>query len=438
MNHSVLFCCFVVVIVSLCHPALAQREPIILEYADSLVGSGGPGYGIREFWGNVRFRHGNVTVSCDHAIHNPALNSVMLRGRAVIRQQDLRIEAPEAKYDGNTSIATAWGGIAVFDGNRTIRSRSGDYAMKSTIGVFRDSVVAWNDSGVVWSDIAWLNRSTNRTTASGHVVLIDTLSRFIASADSLDNNLQARYSRLIGNSTAWTWKEGGSDTMQIDADTLNRSMADNRIAARGRASILGASVAARGNSISYAAADSVITIEHDPVIWADSSQLYAHIITLHILHQHLDRVVGTGEAFLVSRTDTLRPDRYNQVAGDYITLLFTDAELRELIAVGNARSITFGGEQENGDGVALFQADTIKAYTRDNELSDVFWLGAVEGEHHPEPVIQQKTEPYRLTDFRWRTDVPVSKPLPRPILELKHRRVTGTPPLLNGTAAERK
>jgi lipopolysaccharide export system protein LptA len=50
--------------------------PIVLEFADSLVGRGTTETEERAFLGNVRFRQGNVTVRADRAVQHVGANRV--------------------------------------------------------------------------------------------------------------------------------------------------------------------------------------------------------------------------------------------------------------------------------------------------------------------------------------------------------------------------
>ena len=179
-------------------------------------------------------------------------------------------------------------------------------------------------------------------------------------------------------------------------------------------------VAARCDSLVANRAAGRTDLFGHPVVWSDSMQLHADTIVASGEADQLRSVVGRGSAILVSQSDSLRTDRYDQIAGSRVSLAIEQDTIRNLEAIGDAQSITFRTEDEQGEGLAKVASDTIRVLFDNGQLTDVVWLGGVEGEHHPEPVIAGKAETYRLPQFRWRTDRPRARPLPpAPVVRLR-------------------
>jgi len=126
----------------------------------------------------------------------------------------------------------------------------------------------------------------------------------------------------------------------------------------------------------------------------------------------LESVTGRSRGILVAKNDTSATDRFDQIGGDVVTLRIDRDTVRSLSAVGNAQSITFRSEGEEREGLAKVASDTIRALFEAGQLTDVYWLAGVEGEHHPEPVVAGRAETYRLPNFVWRTDRPRLEVLP--------------------------
>jgi hypothetical protein len=141
-------------------------------------------------------------------------------------------------------------------------------------------------------------------------------------------------------------------------------------------------------------------------------QLHADTIIALAENDELRSVIGRGSAILVAQTDSLRPERIDQIAGAIVELMMSQDTLRQLEAHGDAHSITFRSEEQRGEGLAKVAADSIRVFFEDGQLSDVIWLGGVEGEHHPEGIVADKASTYRLPQFRWRTDRPHARPIP--------------------------
>lgn len=405
---------FALLIVAVMHPqsATSGETPIILEWADSLVGTGAPGQGWREFVGNVRFRQGNVTVRCDRAIHYPEQNSVDLFGKVVVEQAGFRLRSLRGHYNGNTRIATAEGSVEVSDSSNTVRSRYGKYWVESRIAEFTDSVFATDDTVRIWSNSARYYRSSRRTESWGSVVVYDTVHRRAMSADSLIHDPKAGLFRLVGDAGVWLWEEGGLDTTIVVADLIERTNEPELLTATGSSSIVSGSVKARSEFMKQDSERGTIQLSGDPVVWVDSTQLLADTITVFAPDRILEEVVGVEKAILISRTDTVRPERFDQVSGNIVTIRVRSDTIREIVAVGDARSVTFRTEDERGEGVGVFRSDTIWALFSEGKPEDVYWIGGVQGEHHPEHLTALNIATFKLPGFEWREDRPIYQSLP--------------------------
>ncbi|MDZ4746324.1 MAG: OstA-like protein [bacterium] len=408
-----------VVVVIFCSGVSAQddmgpQQPVILENADSVVGAGPLETGIRKFFGRIRFRQGNVLVTCDRAVQYILENRADLFGHVVITQGSMTLRAPTVQYDGNRLVADAHGGVTVNDQNRTIRARSGTYSTFTHIATFLDSVRIEDDSVLVWSDTVHYNRDTKLSTAFGRVLIASRDSLSWMQGDSATHDPAAKFMKVWGNAASWSIDK--EDTTFLAADTLEsfREGAAPRYRARGRGQLVRGGVAALADTLIYDEASGRIYLRSKPILWSDSLQLTADTIDVFAPNKHLSSVVGTNTAFLISRSDSVRADRFDQIAGRQITLNVENDTVRNLIAVDNAKNITWYVEDDKPKGLARFTADTIKAYFEQGQITDVFWRIGVEGEHHPENIVAGRELDYRLPGFLWRTDRPRRRPLPAP------------------------
>ncbi len=393
--------------------------PIILDHADSIVGSGPIESGIREFVGHVRFTQGNVTVECDRALHNVSANSVELFSNVKIQQQGLVLTAPYVTYSGTTHIALAPRGVVVREKASTIQARHGTYSTVTHVVVFRDSVIA-RDSAMLWADTLVYDRDSDTTLARGNVLIIDTLQRLVTRSQYAFRDPNRHIMRLERDAHVWQWSTSDTTATMPDTLYLAADYIDSRRTERGtvyhatsRVHMTRGEVAARCDSLVADRTGGSTEFYGTPVVWSDSMQLHADTIVALAENDELRSIVGRGAAILVAQTDSLRPERVDQIAGARVTLSVRQDTIRQLEALGDAQSITFRSEEQRGDGLAKVASDTIRVLFDRGQLTDVIWLGGVEGEHHPEPVVAGRAETYRLPQFRWRTDRPFSLPVPR-------------------------
>lgn len=383
--------------------------PVILEHADSLVGVGAVESGKREFFGNVRFTQGNVTITCDRAVYVTATNSAELFGRVVVRQGTTTISAPYIFYNGETHIADASRGIKVDEGARTISSKKGLYSTVTHVSTFIDSAVVLDDSIRIWSDTLVFDRDADTSYASGRVVISDSVGSAWLRGDRAFRDNRSRFTRMTGNAAAWQWDTTDlTDTIYVAADTLVMTHKDgeNVYRAVSLVKLVRGSVAALADTMVYGSLAGDFDLRGHPVLWSDSLLLSADTIQAFAPGRKLRSVVGRSAALLVSRSDTTNLDRFDQIAGDHIVLTIETDTVRQLSAIGNAQSITFRSEGARPEGLAKVVSDTIRANFEHGQLSDVYWLGGIEGEHHPEPVVAGRADTYRLPGFVWRTDRP--------------------------------
>lgn len=382
------------------------QQPIVLEQADSLLGSGEADAAVREFEGRVRFRQGNVTVTCDRAVHYIGANRADLIGRVRIVQGTMIIEAPFVTYDGGSLLATAPRGVTIKDGARTVRAHAGVYSTKTHVADFAGDVRVVDDSVRIVADTVRYERDTKISVARSNVTVADRKGASWVQGDTVVHDPASNIMVARGNARAWQVSD--TDTTFIASDTLETVRgADERHLARGGARIVRGGVAARSDTMDYHPSSGQITLIHDPVVWSDSTMLVADTVIIDAPERKLRSIKGLGKALLVSRTDTVRQDRFDQLSGKRIVMDVEQDTLRRLTAIGETRSIYYRVEEEEPKGLAQFSSDTTKVILVKGTPEDIHWLGGIHGEHHPENIVAGRPESYRLPGFRWRTDRPV-------------------------------
>lgn len=404
-----------------CLTVLAQDEvlpqpPVILDHADSVVGSGPVESGRREFLGNVRFRQGNVTVTCDRAVHDIFANRLDLRGRVVIVQEGMRLTAPVVVYDGNSTLATAPQGCMVVEGGRTIQSLTATYSTTKKIAVFVDSVRVVDDSMRIWADTVTYDRRTKMSEGRGRALLADSSGQRWTSGDTIVYDPTVSSLVVRGNAKAWTIED--EDTTFLSGDVLhtrrNVEGDGNTSIASGAAVLVRGNVAARADTMVYDESRGIVNLRTEPIVWNDSLQMFADTIDINAPERRLSSILGVGRAMLVSRSDTVFPNRYDQLAGERITISVDDDTVRRVVSVGQAKSVTWKSEQGRGEGMVKFASDSIEMDFEAGEPVDIRWLGSIEGEHHPENIVAGRVDEHLLKGFRWHSDRPKRLPLPRP------------------------
>jgi len=228
----------------------------------------------------------------------------------------------------------------------------------------------------------------------------------------------------MGDAAVWQWDSTATsdtaegppvDTLFLIADTIEVLHEPvERYLAVGAVELVRGTVAARADSVDHHSADGTIEFFRSPILWADSSQLTGDTIIVRAPNRLLEWIQGRGTAMMVGRSDTLRPERFDQVSGRVVTLFIERDTVRQLVSVENAASITWLVEDDAPEGLAQFASDTIKVLFEDGNIADVYWLKDVVGDYPPEPVVAGREASYRLKGFDWRSDRPRQPSTPAP------------------------
>lgn len=420
--------------------------PIILIHADSLVGkqtSTGP---LTYLLGKVSLSQGNVQVTCDEAIQNSELNTVILKGNVVIIQGNGQINAPYVEYYGNSGIAVAPNGIRLNDKNSVLTALYGEYSTQSYSAFFKNSVkiidpkaliesniamynrkskisiaignvVFETDSVVLYSDSLYYNPVDKKSSAFGQVLLGAKYSKSLLEGDSIFYSISEQSSIVMGYPNAMyidTTKDskGNIDTLFITGDTLfgNRYNETDEVIAKGNASAIRSTFFSISDSlkiISFHLNDTLLSkFIGRPIIWYDSTQLTGDSIVTTTHSNELELIKSFRNSFLLSKSNIEYIDRIDQVKGDSISIVFKSDSLHSVYSDGNAQSLYYSYTDELPDGCAKNIADNINIQFIENKPDVINWEGGIRGEYIPEKFVETNPTILNLQGFR----VDYSKP----------------------------
>lgn len=417
-------------------------EPIVLKYADSLLGTSDASGMVRRLKGNVQFVQGNVTVTCNQAIQYLDANKVELIGNVVITQETVTLRTAQGEYDGNTKIATGQSGVTLTDRDTKLQAHRGSYSTASRIANFYSNVEVENDSLLIYSDTLEYHRDTQNSFANGRVFARGKYSDTRLTGDSLSNFPARHYIRVAGGSPLFcqidtvrkvqpytdTTAAAGTvilafDTLCIAGDVLEalRDDGNERYIATGNVHMTRGALASRSSNGIYNHTHENIQLTGTPIIWMDSTQLRADSIAITLHERALERIAAYGEAFAATRGDSAQTDRIDQLTGDSIFVMVTQDTLRRIRAESKAFSLYFLYTEGQPDGASRSSADAITIDLAEGTADNVHWTGKVDGEFLPETVLATNIQSYHLRGFQWLTNRPFLAAIANP-----HTRVLPT------------
>lgn len=395
-----------------------QKTPIVLKYADSLVGRKVGDISMKFCVGNVHFVQGNVLVWSDSANQYVEKNLVKLKGNVKIIQNNLILRSQEVVHNGNTEIARSNKEIEIIDGKTFLRADSGSYSTKELTAFFYGNVFIDDDSAQIWSESIIYERRTGNSFAYGNVTIKSKQSNTLLSGDSIEYYPEINYSLAYASpqliqidsslndgtdSLGADFEEIRFDSLIVESDTMESFRDDNR-----EIYIFKNNVRIKRNNITAIASNAVfdkidesITLYGKPVLWYDSTQLHADSIFIRLPKNKLEIIRAMGDAFAGTRSDSLVMDRIDQLSGKEIDLFFANDTMIAIESYGSAKSVYFLEPEAGILDLDKRSTDTIKVTFADGEAEYIYWLGPTQHEYIPQGITLRRFKDYYLPQFRW-------------------------------------
>jgi len=392
--------------VALAHsPARAQEVS-----ADTLHVKQVDGEDVRELIGHVLLTQENTRVTCERALQFIAKGKFLLNGNVVVSDDSLTLRSPRGIYDRPERRAEAFERVELTDGATRVTARYGMYLAGERRAFFRTHVVIVDTSSVVTADSLVYWRVTRRSLARGHVVVRSPADRLTIYGGRLDNDAVLRYSRMTVSPLMVqidSAGEGRFDTLQVRGLVLE-SYRDStrRLIARDSVELVRTDLAATARYACFFTAGDSILLRSAPVIWYRDTQVAGDSINVYLKKRKLERLLVNGSAFAVSRSDSLHPERYDQIAGDRLRMLFGDRGLSRTDVEGRAMSLYHLYDDTLANGANRTSGDRIVMLFAGGKAEAITVYGGVEGDYFPENMVRGKETEYALPGFLWRVHRP--------------------------------
>ena len=179
--------------------------------------------------------------------------------------------------------------------------------------------------------------------------------------------------------------------------------------ARGRVEMARTDFAARcGEAVYYLKKERII-LRSKPVVWHAENQVTGDSIIVHTKERKLETVFVHGHAFAVSRADSLRLRRFNQLSAREIIMHFQNGKIVGIDADRTATSLYYLFDGAEPNGVNRSSGDRILMEFAGGKIDRIKIVGGVEGKYFPEKVILNHEHEYNLDGFSWIPDRPKRK-----------------------------
>jgi hypothetical protein len=200
---------------------------------------------------------------------------------------------------------------------------------------------------------------------------------------------------------------GTIDTLIVTARVME-SFQDSvrRLRATDSVSFVRSDLAGRAGAILFYTAGDSLELRHAPILWYQETQVTGDSINVYLIKRALDRIVVMGSAFAISRGDSLRPERFDQLAGETLKMQFHERALRQIDVDVRALSVYHLYDDSLANGLNKTSGDRIIMQFADGRAKTIRVVGGVEGQYFPEPMVRRREREYRLPGFLWRDERP--------------------------------
>jgi lipopolysaccharide export system protein LptA len=313
-------------------------------------------------------------------------------------------------YHRETRRAEAFDSVSLEDGRNTLRARYGEYLFSSGTAVFRGDVHVEDSSSILTADGLVYFRRERRSIAVGNVVLHSLSDHVTITGDRLENDQVKAHARVTGGPVLVqfdTSSSGRVDTLEVRSRIMEsfRDSTQLLVATDSVSIVRGSLAAAADRALFYFRRDSML-LRGSPRVWYGETQIAGDSINVALRQRAIHRVDVFGNAFAVSRSDSLYPDRFDQLSGERIRMDFGDRALRHMTVDSRATSIYHLYEDSLANGLNRSSGDRIVLDFEEGKVRAITMVGGVEGLYVPEPLVHSREEEYRLPGFVWREDRP--------------------------------
>ncbi len=390
----------------------AQGRPGVIELksAQELKGRVMNGQDVRELLGNVHFvqylrEGGIVNVWSDRALQFIADERLELYQRVRVRRDTVTIYADQGVYYGQERRVEMRGRVRLERTGSVLTSDEGEYFPDERRAVFTGSVKVEDSVSVLTSDRLTYWETDQRSIAVGRVQVRQRSDGTTVFGDSLvnldreDRSIVPRSARML---QADSIAAGGVDTLLVASVRMESTGGAERVLiASDSVRIARTDLAARCALATFFTAADRIVLAGGPVVWHGRNQLTGDTIEIRLRDRRLHEVLVRGRAMAVSRADSLRPLRFDQLTGRNITMRFSGGKVQQIESDGTATSLYYLYDDTVPNGINRSSGDRITMDFTDGQIDRIKVVRGVQGEYLPEKMVNGRETDHNLDGFRW-------------------------------------
>jgi lipopolysaccharide export system protein LptA len=415
-------------------------------YTDELQYDVTPRVGVYRRGGRVV--NGTSVLTSQEGTYYADLKDFYFKNNVKLKDPQYYLESDSLLYNTNSEIATFISKTYIEDSvKRTIRTSEGYYDLRNKNASFGKRPVIHDGSMIIIANTVDTDDHTGLSVLTGNAVFRDTAEGLSVLANSIVSNrntgsmiatqkplmiiTQEKDSTFITADTLYSGRLSElpiiSDTTARDSSVVMRDStsrdsgvaktkkvvnkpkavvtatndsADRFFRAYYHVKVFSDSLQAVCDSLFYSGKDSIFRLFNEPVVWSGQSQVTGDTIYMYTKNKKPHELYVFENGLMVNKTGV---DMYNQIKGNRLFGYFTEGEINNIRAKGNAESIYYAKDEEDKIvGINKATSDIIDMRFKNRELNKVVFISSVSGTMLP--FRQATDEDRRLRSFKWHED----------------------------------
>jgi lipopolysaccharide export system protein LptA len=383
-----------------------------------------------------RVVNGTSVLTSDEGTYYADLKDFYFKEDVKLKDPQYYLESDSLLYNTNSEIATFISETYIEDSvKRTILTSEGYYDLKNKNASFGKRPVIHDGPMTIIAETVVTDDRTGMSVLTGNAIFKDTTQGLTVLANSIVSNkitgsmiaterplmiiaqdnkkdstyisadtlYSGRLSELpvivdstITDSTAPAPK---TETNLVKNDTAINDSTDRFFRAYHNVKIFSDSLQAVSDSLFYSGKDSIFRLFTDPIVWSGNgaSQVTGDTIYMYTKNKKPHQLNVFENGLMISKTGV---DMYNQLRGNRLFGYFTEGEINNIRAKGNAESIYYAKDEEDKlIGINKASSDIIDMRFKNKQLNKVVLISAATGKIVPYRMATE--EDRQLRSFKW-------------------------------------
>ena len=393
-------------------------------------------------FGNVRIKQGDLTIHSKRMVYDGNTGIARMRRNVRLINGDLTLETDSLDFDRDNDRGIYKHGGTLIDAQNTLTSVCGEFKMQENDNLFWDNVVLVNeeitlhtdtlrydtnlktmyfiapthidykDDTKIYTEDGFYNTETettklfknsrvkktdgkqlrgdtifyNKSAGFGEVFhraeLLDTVQQTILRAHYVYYNENTEES--LARDSALLMDYSSADTLFLHAK-LMLTLPDSCFTigkAIGNVRFYHEDVQGRCDSLIYTSRDSIASMYSNPILWSDNNQISGDFIQIYTKDNKFDWMHIQQSAFAIEQIDTTC---YNQLIGKELKAFTEEGQLKRIEVTGNAQTIYFPKDDEDGSLVGMNKAESSKItiYLKNRKMDWILMTPASKGVIYP-------------------------------------------------------